>query len=53
VTKIADTHAPDALYEALRTHFSEREIVDLTIAVVAINAWNRTQISMRRLPPER
>jgi len=47
VTRIADTHAPDELYEATREHFSEEELVNLTLAVVAINGWNRMAISFR------
>jgi AhpD family alkylhydroperoxidase len=47
VTKISDTHAPDEAYEALRQHFSEKEIVDLTIAIGMINVWNRLAISFR------
>jgi AhpD family alkylhydroperoxidase len=47
VTKISDTHAPDEAYEALRQHFSEKEIVDLTIAIGMINLWNRLAISFR------
>jgi alkylhydroperoxidase family enzyme len=39
VTRIADTHVPDDVYEAARQQFSEKELVDLTAAVVAINAW--------------
>src|SRR5438876_6839484 len=41
VTRIADGHVPDALYEEVRPHFSEKELSDLTLAVAAINAWNR------------
>src|SRR3954447_12343076 len=41
VTRIAETHVPDEVYEAARKQFSEKELVDLTAAVVAINAWNR------------
>lgn len=41
VTKIGDGLADDARYTALRIHFSEKEVVDLTLAIVAINAWNR------------
>lgn len=47
LTNIAQTHAPDDLYEELRRHFSEKEIVDLTWAVAAINAWNRVAIGFR------
>jgi alkylhydroperoxidase family enzyme len=45
VTKISDHHVPD------RRHFSEKELVDLTAAVVAINAWNRAAIAFRATPP--
>ena len=37
----------DAIYDGLRQHFSEKEIVDLTLAVIVINGWNRLAISMR------
>jgi AhpD family alkylhydroperoxidase len=47
VTLIADTHAPDAAYDALRPHFSEKEIADLTILVGMINLWNRIAIGFR------
>jgi AhpD family alkylhydroperoxidase len=51
VTHIAETHAPDAAYEEARRAFSEKELVDLTWVIAAINAWNRMAISMRALPP--
>ena len=38
---------PDALFAEVRWHFSEQELVDLTLAVVAINGWNRLAISFR------
>ena len=50
VTAIADGHVPDELYEATRKHFSEKELVDLTMAVIAINGWNRLSISFRTEP---
>jgi AhpD family alkylhydroperoxidase len=50
VTRIADTHAPDDTYEALRQHFSEKEIADLTLVVGMINLWNRLAISFRNQP---
>jgi AhpD family alkylhydroperoxidase len=50
VTLIAQTHAPNDAYEALQAHFSEKEIVDLTLVVGAINLWNRLAISMRAVP---
>ncbi len=50
VTLIASGHVPDELYEAVRQHFSEEELVNLTLAVVAINGWNRLVISFRTVP---
>ncbi len=41
VTKLADAPVPESLYRATREQFSEKEIVDLTLAVIAINGWNR------------
>jgi alkylhydroperoxidase family enzyme len=37
----------DALYEEIDRHFSEKKIVDLTLAVIAINDWNRLAIPFR------
>ncbi len=50
LTLISETHAPDASYEKLRAHFSEKEIVDLTYAISTINFWNRLAIAMRAVP---
>lgn len=50
VTRVAETHVPDALYEEVRQHFSEKELADLTFAIATINAWNRLAISARAVP---
>jgi AhpD family alkylhydroperoxidase len=50
VTKISDDHVPDEVYDEARRHFSEKELVDLTAAVIAINAWNRAAIAFRATP---
>ena len=50
VTKIADTHADDEIYEKVKPHFSDKEIADLTWIAATINAWNRLAISMRTVP---
>ena len=50
VTRVADTHVPDAVYDHARSQFSEQELVDLTFAVAAINAWNRLAIALRTVP---
>jgi len=47
VTLVARTHVPDADHDAARAVFSEKELVDLTLAVIAINAWNRAAIAFR------
>lgn len=47
VTRVADTHVPDDVFESARKHFTEKELVDLTLAVVAINGWNRLAIAFR------
>jgi len=48
LARVAETHAPDAVYEGLKPHFSEKEIVDLTFAIAQINAWNRIAIGFRQ-----
>lgn len=50
LTLIAENEVPDALYKATRKHFSETEIVTLTMAIVAINGWNRLAIAFRSVP---
>lgn len=50
VTNISQTHAPDEEYEAVRAHFDEAELVKLTLAVIAINGWNRLSIAFRTEP---
>ena len=50
VTRIADGHVPDAVYDAVRPHFSDKELADLTLAVATINAWNRLSIAARLTP---
>ncbi len=47
VTRVTEGHVPDALYEEARRHFGEKELVDLTLAVAAINSWNRFAIAFR------
>jgi AhpD family alkylhydroperoxidase len=47
LTLIADGRAPDDVYEEARARFGERELVELTLAIVAINGWNRFAIAFR------
>ena len=50
VTALAQTGVPDEAYEEMRRHFTEDEAVALTMAVVAINGWNRVAVSFRAKP---
>jgi AhpD family alkylhydroperoxidase len=50
VTNVTQGHVPDEVYEEARKHFSEKELADLTLAVVAINGWNRLNIAFRTVP---
>jgi AhpD family alkylhydroperoxidase len=47
ITLVSETHAPDDVYERVRAQFSENEIAHLTLAIVAINGWNRLNIAAR------
>lgn len=47
LTLISSTRAPDSVYELLSRHFDERERVDLTVAINAINGWNRLAVGFR------
>jgi len=50
LTRLADTHAPDADYEMASAQFSDKELVDLTLAINAINSWNRFGVGFRKMP---
>jgi AhpD family alkylhydroperoxidase len=50
VTLVADGHVSDVVYDEVRANFSEKELADLTLALAAINAWNRLSIAARLHP---
>ena len=50
VTFIAQGQAPDSVFEELKKQFNEREVGDITLAIAAINAWNRLSIAARLAP---
>jgi AhpD family alkylhydroperoxidase len=50
VTLVSRDHVPDEVFDEVRKHFSEKEIIDLTAAVAAINMWNRLAIALRATP---
>jgi AhpD family alkylhydroperoxidase len=50
VTLISERHVPDEVYQQVRKQFDEKELVDLTMVLATINAWNRIAISYRHVP---
>lgn len=50
ITRIAEAHVSDEAYAAVREHFDEKELVDLTLAITTINAWNRLSIAFGSVP---
>lgn len=50
VTLVNESHVPEDVYQQARAHFSEEELVNLTIAIVAINGWNRLEVAFRGIP---
>ncbi len=50
LTLISENDVPESLYKATREYFNEAEIVALTMAIIAINGWNRLAISFRTVP---
>lgn len=50
LTLISQTHAPDDVYAQLSAQFSESEMANLTLAINAINSWNRLAIGFRKMP---
>jgi len=50
LTLISDTHVPDEVYERVRKQFTEDELVHLSLAIVAINGWNRLNVAARTVP---
>ena len=47
VTQVTIDHVSDEVYEGARRQFSEAELIDLTMAVISINGWNRLNIAFR------
>ena len=51
MTLVAQSHIPDTVYDEVRPHFTEEELVKLTLAISTINAWNRIAIGFRMAHP--
>ena len=50
VTRVAESHVPDDVWERVQLHFTPSELVDLTLLVGTINMWNRFAVAFRKLP---
>jgi len=50
VTLVSESHVPDDVYERARTQFQPAELVNLTLAIAAINTWNRMSVAFRAVP---
>lgn len=50
LTLVAQTHVPDAVWEIVRPHFTDAELVELTLLITSINSWNRFSIAFRKMP---
>jgi AhpD family alkylhydroperoxidase len=50
LTLVSQNHVPDAVWEAVRPHFTDAELVELTMLVTSINSWNRFAIAFRKMP---
>ena len=50
VTVITDNHVPDDVYQEAAKHYSQKELADIIMAIITINAWNRIAISTLMMP---
>lgn len=50
VTLVAVDHVPDEVFKRARKHFSEEELINLTLAIAMINTWNRFGVAFRSVP---
>lgn len=50
ITRVAETHVPDEVYEEVKKYFSEKEVINLMVVATVINMWNRLAISTRAVP---
>ena len=50
LTLVGESHVPDDVFEKVKAQFSDKEIIDLTMAIVTINGWNRISIAFRTTP---
>lgn len=50
LTLVSQNHVPDSVWEAVRPHFTDAELMELTALITSINSWNRFAIAFRKMP---
>jgi AhpD family alkylhydroperoxidase len=50
LTLVAQSHVPDSVWEAVRPHFDDKELIELTLLVTSINSWNRFSVAFGKMP---
>ncbi len=50
LTLVSQNHVPDAVWETVRPHFTDAELMELTALITSINSWNRFAIAFRKMP---
>jgi len=50
LTLVSQNHVPDAVWNAVRPHFTDAELMELTLLITSINSWNRFSVAFRKMP---
>lgn len=50
ITRVAETHVPDEVYDEAAAHFTKDELAELIVAISTINTWNRIAVATRMVP---
>ncbi len=50
LTLVSQSHVPDAVWNAVRPHFTDAELMELTLLITSINSWNRFSVAFRKMP---
>ena len=50
LTLVSQSHVPDAVWDAVRPHFTDAELIELTLVITSINSWNRFSVAFRKMP---
>jgi AhpD family alkylhydroperoxidase len=50
LTLVSQDRVPNSVWEVVRPHFSDEELIELTLVITAINSWNRFSVAFRKMP---